>query len=133
MEMFRKLFDLQFKFLEYLARKAGNEIRVVKSDPPVKRLPMQDMNFKEKGQVTKEFTTAIMCELGELLDEVDWKSWQKSTNSNSHTMTNIKEELVDILHFWLDLCILWNFDADEMFKAYMEKNKENIRRQEYGY
>ena len=41
----------------------------------------------------------------------------------------VKEELVDILHFFISMCHKTGMDADELYARYMEKNKENFARQ----
>ena len=44
---------------------------------------------------------------------------------------NVKDELVDILHFFTAACIHSGMDAKELYERYMRKNKENFDRQ-YG-
>lgn len=44
---------------------------------------------------------------------------------------NVKDELVDILHFFTAACIYSGMDAKELYERYMRKNKENFDRQ-YG-
>lgn len=116
MEMFRTLFKLQKRFIKSLGHKA----------PDIE-------TFKEKSIATMIYNHSIMCELAELADEVDWKHWQSTTNLNSCTIKNIQMELADILCFWLNLCIIWGFDADSMFHAYKKKSGENFQRQTEGY
>ncbi|MDL2217074.1 dUTPase [Christensenellaceae bacterium OttesenSCG-928-M15] len=69
---------------------------------------------------------AILSELGELLDEVNFKWWK-----NPHALDDgkIREEMIDILHFFVSMCIHAGMDADMVYDIYMEKNKENIDRQ----
>ncbi|NLK08262.1 MAG: dUTPase [Firmicutes bacterium] len=69
---------------------------------------------------------AIISELAELLDEVNFKWWK---NPQPLNMSAIEEELVDILHFYVGMCLKAGFDADAIYQAYLDKNKENIRRQ----
>lgn len=73
-------------------------------------------------------TLAMISELAELLDEVNFKWWK---NPKEIDFNNIKEELVDILHFFTGMCIRAGMTADELYSIYMKKNKENFDRQ-YG-
>jgi len=69
---------------------------------------------------------AILSELAELLDEVNFK-WWKNPKALDHAA--LKEELVDILHFFMSMCWRAGMDADELFRIYTEKNRENFDRQ----
>lgn len=71
---------------------------------------------------------AMLSELSEVLDEVNFKWWKNKKPLNSDALRN---ELVDILHFFVSMCIRSGMDADELFERYVEKNKENFDRQ-YG-
>ena len=46
---------------------------------------------------------------------------------------NVAKECVDILHFWLLLCLKIGASPNEIFNAYYDKMQTNIRRQEEGY
>lgn len=69
---------------------------------------------------------AVLSELAELLDEVQFKWWKNPTPMNEEAA---KEELVDILHFFVSMCLKMDMDADELYERYLEKNKENFDRQ----
>jgi dimeric dUTPase (all-alpha-NTP-PPase superfamily) len=69
---------------------------------------------------------AIVSELGELLAEVNFKWWK---NPKPVDTDAVKEELVDILHFFVSMCLKAGFDAEDIYQAYLEKNQENFRRQ----
>lgn len=69
---------------------------------------------------------AMISELGELLDEVNFKWWKNPKPLNKAA---IKEELVDILHFFISMCLRSGMDADELHKIYVAKNQENFDRQ----
>ena len=72
-------------------------------------------------------TLAMISELAELLDEVNFKWWKNPKPVDSAAL---KEELVDILHFFVSMCLSAGMDAGELYEIYIEKNKENILRQE---
>lgn len=70
---------------------------------------------------------AMMCELAELVDEVNFKWWKNSREIDSAA---VLEELADLLHFFVGTCIRLGFSAEELYAAYVRKNEENFRRQE---
>ncbi len=71
-------------------------------------------------------TLAMMDELAELINEVNYKWWK---NPKPVDDENIKGELVDILHFFTSMCLKMGMDAQELHDRYLDKNKENFDRQ----
>lgn len=71
---------------------------------------------------------AMISELAELLDEVNFKWWKNPRPVDSEAL---RGELVDILHFFVSMCIRAGMDADMLYEGYIAKNKENFDRQ-YG-
>lgn len=71
---------------------------------------------------------AMVSELAELLDEVNFKWWKNPKAIDSEALQG---ELVDILHFFVSMCIRAGLDADKLYEGYIAKNKENFDRQ-YG-
>ena len=78
-----------------------------------------DMNFM-----------ALSDELHEFLRETPWKPWKKQQSLNTD---NAKDELVDMFHFYMNLCMSVGMDPDELYERYKMKNIENIGRQKRGY
>jgi dimeric dUTPase (all-alpha-NTP-PPase superfamily) len=72
-------------------------------------------------------TLAMLSELAELIDEVNFKWWK---NEKPVDIDKVKEELVDILHFFVSMCIKTGMDAEELHQRYLDKNKENFARQQ---
>lgn len=107
MDKLDRIFELQDKFDSDL----------------IKRRNLPEIPWNE--WIQKE-VLAVISELGELLDEVSFK-WWKDENVNR---TAVKEELVDILHFFVSMCIKAGISSQELFEAYIEKNKQNFERQE---
>lgn len=101
------IFELQARFDEDLVRRRG-------------------IDYDLSTWVQKE-VLAIVSELGELLDEVNFKWWKSPKPLNREA---IREELVDILHFFVSICLKAGFTADEIYRAYLIKNQENFRRQQ---
>lgn len=73
-------------------------------------------------------TLAIISELAELLNEVNFKWWK---NPKQVQMDAVKEELADILHFFVGMCLRCGMTADKLYEIYISKNRENFDRQ-YG-
>ena len=69
---------------------------------------------------------AIVAELGELLDEVNFKWWKNPKEINTAA---VQEEMVDVFHFFVSMCIRAGMNAEDLFRIYSEKNKENVDRQ----
>jgi len=89
----------------------------------ISRRSLQDISKEEWIQ---KQTLAMISELSELLDEVNFKWWKNKKEVDEKL---VKEELVDILHFFVSMCLVYDMDANEMFEMYMNKNKENFNRQ----
>lgn len=73
-------------------------------------------------------TLAMLSELAELLAEVNYKWWK---NPKPIDTANVKEELIDILHFFVGMCNRMGMNSKELFEIYLNKNEENFKRQ-YG-
>jgi len=73
---------------------------------------------------------AIIDEVMESLRETPWKPWKINQKLNEE---KYKQELIDVLHFYLNLCISINMKPNEIYKRYMKKNKINIKRKNGGY
>jgi dimeric dUTPase (all-alpha-NTP-PPase superfamily) len=84
-------------------------------------------NITKEEWIQKE-VLAIISELSELLSEVNFKWWKNPKEIN---YDNVKEELVDILHFFISLCLKSGMTSRELYDLYIKKNEENFKRQ-YG-
>lgn len=71
-----------------------------------------------------------ITELSEVMENTKWKPWKKSSHND---IGKVKEELVDVLHFFINMCLACNFTSEELYHMYIEKNNENNRRQNNGY
>lgn len=80
-----------------------------------------------KAEWLQKYALAMLSETAEMLDEVNFKWWKNPKPVNEAAL---KEELVDILHFFLSMCIAAGMDAEEIYRIYLEKNRENVARQE---
>ena len=87
----------------------------------------RNLDFSMEEWIQKE-TLAMLSELAELLAEVNFKWWKNPKEVN---IDNVRDEIVDILHFFVAMCLRSGMDADELFSRYLLKNEENFKRQ-YG-
>lgn len=69
---------------------------------------------------------ALMVEASELLDEIGYKWWKEPKKDND---AELKEEIIDILHFFLGICNDIGLSSDDIYEIYMKKNDENHKRQ----
>ena len=79
-----------------------------------------------KEEWMQKQTLAMLSELSEVLDEVNFKWWKNPKTVDEEA---IKGELVDILHFFVSMCLVYDMSAKELFDMYLDKNKENFDRQ----
>lgn len=106
-DMLREIFRLQQKF----------DQAVVEN---------RDLNYSKEVWIQKEIL-AIISELSEILDEVNFKWWKDPQEIDQDRLT---EEIVDVLHFFVSMCLKAGIGPDDLYQAYVQKNKENFSRQE---
>ena len=70
---------------------------------------------------------ALISELSEVLDEVNFKWWKNKKPVDSNAL---KEELADVFHFFVSMCLNAGMTAEELYKIYLNKKEENIKRQD---
>jgi len=123
-DMFEGIFELQQRLMDKLGIPAidirGREIK----------LDITDF-IRMLTCFSQTCTTALSCEITELLDALPWKPWKKSYKEVD--LNNIHIEIVDMLHFVVELAIIWGMDAGKVFDLYRKKMQENIDRQNKGY
>ena len=87
----------------------------------------RNLDFSKEVWLQKE-VLAMISELSEVLDEVNFKWWK---NPKPVDDAALKGELVDVLHFFVSMCLKSGMSAQELFELYKAKNQENFDRQ-YG-
>ncbi|MDD3244476.1 MAG: dUTPase [Eubacteriales bacterium] len=70
---------------------------------------------------------AMLCEMAEVLEETNYKWWKNPKAVDSDAL---KEEMVDVLHFFVSMCLESGMDAQELYDRYLAKNAENFARQQ---
>ncbi|NLJ80273.1 MAG: dUTPase [Firmicutes bacterium] len=105
-DMLKEIFRLQSKFDQAVVAHRG-------------------LDFTKEVWIQKEIL-AIISELSEILDEVNFKWWKDPQELDQD---RLKEEIVDLLHFFVSMCLKAEIGPEELYQAYLEKNKENFARQ----
>jgi dimeric dUTPase (all-alpha-NTP-PPase superfamily) len=88
------------------------------------------MTEQEKVQWVLNYCRALSQEIAELTDSVPWKWWAKYQKFDEQ---NARVEVVDLFHFLISLAQVLGMSADDVFAAYLKKNRVNIERQQTGY
>ena len=87
----------------------------------------RNLSYSREEWMQKE-VLAMISELSEVLDEVNFKWWKNPKPVDDDAL---KGELVDVLHFFVSMCLKSGMTAEELFSRYKAKNQENFDRQ-YG-
>ncbi len=69
----------------------------------------------------QRYTLAMLSEMAELLDEVNFKWWK---NPRPVDDAALKGELVDVLHFFVSMCLKSGMSAEELFSLYRERTRK---------
>ncbi len=91
---------------------------------------LKDISEEEQAKWVLNYTRAMQQEIAELIDSVPWKWWAKYQNFDKQ---NARVEVVDLFHFLVSLAQTLGMTSDDVFDAYVAKNKVNHQRQETGY
>jgi dimeric dUTPase (all-alpha-NTP-PPase superfamily) len=111
-DQLRELFAMQ----EALNRRIGVDTR--------------NMSEAEKTTWVLNYCRAMSQEIAELTDSVPWKWWAKYQKFDEQ---NSRVEVVDLFHFLISLAQVLGMSADDVFNAYLKKNRVNLERQDSGY
>lgn len=122
----------------YLSKQLRLQRGMKQANPNVDTGDPYEMTFEELARFITWNVTALMAELGEMLNEVGWKPWASSRHIN---MPAAMDEMVDAWHFFLNILLAqaaWHkVDLSTMalaFEAqYVKKNAKNLQRQIEGY
>lgn len=91
----------------------------------------------DKQQFINQNLLAIFEETVEIMRETAYKNpdfckfgWKKNQQFN---IEKAKDEIIDLWHFLMNLCLVFDMSADEFYNLYLKKNKINIERKKNGY
>lgn len=85
----------------------------------------RNLHFTQEEWMQKK-ALAMIEELTEVLNEVNYKWWK---NPKPIQKNALMEELSDVLHFFIGMCIHAGMTSNDLYTYYMNKNKENQDRQ----
>lgn len=88
------------------------------------------MSDEDKAKWVLNYTRAMQQEMAELIDSVPWKWWAKYQKFDEQ---NAKVEVVDLFHFLISLAQVLGMTPEDVYEAYLKKNKVNHERQDSGY
>ncbi len=108
-DMLEKIFDEQKKLVEYLG---------------VERYP------KKTEERVSALMTAIIHEAVELQDQTSWKWWKRPSGFQIEIA---QTELIDILHFVIQVALELEMTPQKVLEVYMNKNYINRERKRSGY
>lgn len=91
---------------------------------------LEGLDEAGKTKWVLNYSRAMQQELAELIDSVPWKWWAKYQAFDEQ---NAKVEVVDLFHFLVSLAQVLGMSPDDVYDAYVKKNKVNHERQESGY
>lgn len=97
-----------------------------------------EMTAEERAEFMRNHRGYLEDEVAEALYEMpNYKLWKDYSNMSPEARNvawqKVRMELVDALHFFINLTLCAGFTAEELFSMYMMKNAENHRRQDAGY
>lgn len=91
---------------------------------------LADLSTEEAISAIKTNVLAATDELHELLGETGWKPWATSRHIN---LDSARSELVDVLHFVVNLGLVLGMTPESLHTGYLAKRAKNVARQEAGY
>lgn len=105
-----------------LNKKIGHDLLTIRED------------IHQRERFTKEYVLAMHAELTEVLDWMNWKIWKKTrVEYDEQRLKELRIELVDLMHFLINIMILWEMTPEMLEEIFLEKNKVNHERQDGGY
>lgn len=104
---------------------------------PIDSSRPESFPMEKRQAFINEMGMALLIEVGEALQSTQWKNpnivkfgWKKTQQFNEE---HFKEELVDCMHFLVNLALASGMDAKEFHARYIGKNEVNTKRQEDKY
>lgn len=93
-----------------------------------------DTSLKRRLEWADHLLTCMSQEIAETRDYLPWKSWKNYKDYDYKKVEKeLRYEVVDILHFWLELCLVLGISGTDIVKYYFAKCWQNHQRQRKGY
>ena len=124
---FHKLLRMQKALVSHMARRHKSKGTMLKA-------MAGETSERARLKYVDYILTCMSQEIAELRDYLPWKTWKDNSKySYKAVEKEIKYEVIDILHFWLDLCLLLGMNGGDIVKYYFAKCWQNHQRQKKGY
>ncbi len=81
------------------------------------------MSDEQKTEWVLNYCRAMGQEIAELTDSVPWKWWAKYQKLDEQ---NARVEVVDLFHFLISLAQVLGMSADDIFAAYVKKERSQL-------
>lgn len=95
---------------------------------------MVSQNPLDRERISQWNILAAHAELSELLEWTNWKIHKKKrVIYDEQRLAEMHTELIDILHYWINLCIIWGLTPNNIIETFNKKNEVNHERQDSGY
>jgi len=75
------------------------------------------------------FCGGIIMEASEVMDKTKFRHWKDEEEA---PIAEVKKEIIDLIHYVLDLCIEFDMTAEEIYEVYVAKAQKNLKRFEIG-
>ena len=92
-----------------------------------------ELSGDERKDYIRTMVLATTDELHEALRNTPWKPWSKTSEWYSTEKNDFVDELVDAWHFFMNLMLVADMSAEELFVEYCRKNGINHDRITDGY
>lgn len=124
-ETIRRWSEKDMTFEEWLTAQLTLQRDVYGTDPRA----LQD---EERARYLTWNAYALIDELSELMDEVQWKPWAQNMGMIISRERAVGEA-VDMLHFMANILLTLDVTGEELAERYRAKQQVNGERQERGY
>lgn len=103
----------------------------LQTDFSKKWIDLKNKKTRYKEKRTESMILAAIEELIELKRELNLKEWRKSYKKVD--TEKVKEELIDVLHFVINIALIWGLDPKSLFESFVQKQVVNRTRQKLHY
>lgn len=119
------------KFEELYARQEEFENLLISKNKLSNKL-LNEFDKKEKTKFSKELAFLLFLEIAEFMGAVGNFKTHK-TQEDGKNEEEIKEEIVDMFIFVMDIALTHNMTAAELLEEVRKKQQKNFDRQASGY
>ena len=90
-----------------------------------------DIDTLEGQNAIREMMFFVAHELFEASEWLKIKPWRKTIVKTD--IVEFKKEMADVVHFFVELCIMLGIDSRELYNLYFQKLQENMQRIKDNY